>query len=43
MNITVVGTGYVRLVSGAGLADFGMQVICLDKDADRIERLNKGY
>jgi len=29
MNITVVGTGYVGLVSGAGLADFGMQVICV--------------
>ena len=42
MNITVVGTGYVGLVSGAGLADFGMQVICVDKDADRIKRLNRG-
>lgn len=42
MNITMVGTGYVGLVSGAGLADFGMQVICVDKDTDRIERLNRG-
>ena len=42
MNITMVGTGYVGLVSGAGLADFGMQVICVDKDTDRIKRLNKG-
>jgi UDPglucose 6-dehydrogenase len=42
MHITMIGTGYVGLVSGAGLADFGMQVICVDKDADRIQCLNKG-
>jgi UDPglucose 6-dehydrogenase len=42
MNITMIGTGYVGLVSGAGLADFGMNVICVDKDAERIDRLNKG-
>jgi UDPglucose 6-dehydrogenase len=38
MHITVIGTGYVGLVSGAGLADFGMQVICVDKDTDRIRK-----
>ncbi len=42
MNITVIGTGYVGLVSGAGLADFGMQVICVDQDEDKIKRLEKG-
>ena len=42
MNITVIGTGYVGLVSGAGLADFGMTVICVDKDQERIQKLHKG-
>ena len=42
MHITMIGTGYVGLVSGAGLADFGMQVICVDKEADRIKGLNRG-
>ena len=42
MHITVIGTGYVGLVSGAGLADFGMQVICVDKDTDRIRKLSDG-
>ena len=42
MHITVIGTGYVGLVSGAGLADFGMQVICVDKDGERIQRLSGG-
>ena len=42
MHITVIGTGYVGLTSGAGLADFGMNVICVDKDADRIKRLKNG-
>lgn len=42
MNITMIGTGYVGLVSGAGLADFGMTVICVDKDQARIQQLQKG-
>src|SRR4030043_555616 len=42
MNITMIGTGYVGLVSGSGLADFGMTVICVDKDQERIEKLRKG-
>lgn len=42
MHITMIGTGYVGLVSGAGLADFGMQVICVDQDKDKIKRLKKG-
>ena len=42
MNICVVGTGYVGLVTGACLADFGMHVIGVDKDAAKIGRLSKG-
>lgn len=42
MNICVVGSGYVGLVTGACLADFGMVVTGVDKDADKIERLLGG-
>src|SRR4030042_6007207 len=42
MHITMIGTGYVGLVSGAGLADFGLQVIRVDQDKDKIKRLKKG-
>jgi UDPglucose 6-dehydrogenase len=42
-NITVLGTGYVGLVCGVGLADFGNQVICTDIDGDKIDLLNKGF
>jgi UDPglucose 6-dehydrogenase len=38
-SITVVGTGYVGLVTGACLADFGNRVTCVDTDANKIERL----
>ena len=38
-NITVVGTGYVGLVTGACLADFGNRVTCVDSDATKIDRL----
>ena len=38
-NITVVGTGYVGLVTGACLADFGQTVTCIDSDPSKIERL----
>ncbi len=41
-NICIVGTGYVGLVSGAGLADFGNKVICTDIDLEKIEMLNRG-
>jgi len=40
--ITVAGTGYVGLVSGACLADFGNTVICVDNNAEKIETLKKG-
>ena len=35
-NICVVGTGYVGLVSGTGLADFGNHVVCVDIDSAKI-------
>ena len=41
-TLTVVGTGYVGLVSGACLADFGNNVICVDSDAGKIEKLKAG-
>ena len=42
MRIAMIGTGYVGLVSGACLADFGHQVVCVDKDASKIEALKRG-
>ena len=42
MRIAMIGTGYVGLVSGACLADFGHQVVCVDKDAAKIAALMRG-
>lgn len=42
MNITVIGTGYVGLVSGVCLADIGHNVTCLDTNKKVIEKLNRG-
>jgi UDPglucose 6-dehydrogenase len=42
LKILVVGTGYVGLVAGAGLADFGNNVICYDKDIQKINFLKSG-
>jgi len=42
MNVTVIGTGYVGLVTGACLADAGNSVFCLDVDKGKIARLNEG-
>jgi len=42
VRITIVGTGYVGLVTGAGFADFGNQVLCVDVDRAKIEMLERG-
>ncbi len=42
MRIAVVGTGYVGLVSGAGFADFGNEVVCVDVDESKVEALARG-
>ena len=42
MKLAMVGTGYVGLVSGVCLSDFGHEVVCVDKDPRKIERLRKG-
>ncbi len=42
MKVVMIGTGYVGLVSGACFADFGHEVTCIDKDAQKIEKLRNG-
>jgi UDPglucose 6-dehydrogenase len=42
VNICVIGTGYVGLVTGTGFAEFGVQVVCCDNDADKIAALERG-
>lgn len=42
MNISIVGTGYVGLVSGACFAELGATVWCIDTNTDKIDKLNKG-
>ncbi len=42
MRITMIGSGYVGLVSGACLSDFGHDVVCVDKDAEKIAALEAG-
>ncbi|MEC9066793.1 MAG: UDP-glucose/GDP-mannose dehydrogenase family protein [Pseudomonadota bacterium] len=42
MKIAMVGSGYVGLVSGACFADFGHEVVCIDKDQSKIDRLREG-
>ncbi|MBM7050069.1 MULTISPECIES: UDP-glucose/GDP-mannose dehydrogenase family protein [Rhizobium] len=42
MRITMIGSGYVGLVSGVCFADFGHDVICVDKDVSKIEALQRG-
>ncbi len=41
MNVAVIGTGYVGLVTGVGFAETGNSVICADVDASKIERLQR--
>jgi len=43
MRVSVIGSGYVGLVSGAGLAEVGHSIICMDIDAERIARIRKGH
>ncbi|HYQ08738.1 MAG TPA: UDP-glucose 6-dehydrogenase, partial [Xanthobacteraceae bacterium] len=42
MRVAMIGAGYVGLVSGACFADFGHQVACIDKDAEKIGALKRG-
>jgi len=42
MHVSVIGTGYVGLVTGACFAEFGVHVTCMDNDARRIQKLEKG-
>src|SRR3954471_5026038 len=42
MRITIIGTGYVGLISGACFADFGHRVTCVDKDGDKVAGLSRG-
>jgi len=42
MKITIIGTGYVGLVSGACFSEFGFHVTCVDKDSDKVKRLKNG-
>jgi UDPglucose 6-dehydrogenase len=42
LKIAIVGSGYVGLVSGACFADFGHEVVCIDKDEAKIDRLRSG-
>ena len=39
MNVSIVGTGYVGLVSGTCFADLGVNVTCVDRDSQKINRL----
>lgn len=43
MRIAMIGSGYVGLVSGACFADFGHEVVCVDRDQDRVARLRAGH
>ena len=42
MKIAIIGTGYVGLVSGVCLSDFGHDIVCVDKDPGKIDRLRRG-
>ena len=42
MKLCMIGTGYVGLVSGVCFSDLGNEVICVDKDNEKIEKLKKG-
>ncbi len=41
MRIAMIGAGYVGLVSGACFSEFGLEVVCVDSDGDKIARLRR--
>ena len=43
MKITIVGTGYVGLVSGTCFAETGNNVICVDNNEDKVNKMKKGH
>ena len=42
MNVVMIGSGYVGLVSGTCFAEFGANITCIDVDKEKIDALNKG-
>ena len=42
MRVAMIGAGYVGLVSGACFSEFGIEVVCYDQDASRIDQLSLG-
>lgn len=43
MNIAIVGTGYVGLVTGVCLSEIGHQVTCIDNDVAKVEQMKRGF
>ena len=41
-KISIIGTGYVGLVTGACLSDFGLNVLCMDNNVEKIKKLEQG-
>ena len=42
MNISIIGTGYVGLVTGICFAKLGNNIVCVDVDREKVEKINKG-
>ena len=42
MKVGIIGTGYVGLPTGVGLAELGNEVVCIDREQSKIDKLNKG-
>jgi UDPglucose 6-dehydrogenase/GDP-mannose 6-dehydrogenase len=42
MKVSIIGTGYVGLVTGACLAEKGHQILCVDKDLGKVNKINQG-